>query len=156
MKEPIKLLIQRKDFDIAEELRLLRQQTKGLGAIVNFVGVVRDVNEQQQVAIMELEHYPGMTEKCIAEMTADALERWQLDGITVIHRVGKLSPGEQIVLVAVSAKHRGDAFSGCEFIIDNLKTRAPFWKKELTSEGERWVGARSSDHASAERWHKPD
>lgn len=145
--------VQQQDFDVSAELTLLREQSSQVGAIANFVGVVRDINDQQNVATLELEHYPGMTEKSISDIMAQAAERWQLLGGRVIHRIGKLSPGDQIVLVAVSSLHRGEAFAACEFIMDYLKTRAPFWKKELTPDGERWVDARDSDHSAAERWN---
>ncbi len=144
--------VQKQDFDVSGELALLRQQSSEVGAIANFVGVVRDINDEQKVATLELEHYPGMTEKSISEIMAQAAERWQLLGGRVIHRIGQLSPGDQIVLVAVASLHRGEAFAACEFIMDYLKTRAPFWKKELTPEGERWVDARDSDQSAADRW----
>lgn len=144
--------VQQQDFDISAELALLREQSSEVGAIASFVGVVRDINDEQQVATLELEHYPGMTESSISNIIAQAADRWQLLGGRVIHRIGKLAPGDQIVLIAVSSLHRGEAFSACEFIMDYLKIRAPFWKKELTSQGERWVDARGSDHSAAERW----
>jgi molybdopterin synthase catalytic subunit len=144
--------VQSADFDVSNELQALRQQSKSVGAIASFVGVVRDNNDAQSVAVMELEHYPGMTERTIHEIIEQAAERWQLTGARVIHRIGKLVPGDQIVLVAVSSLHRGEAFQACEFIMDFLKTRAPFWKKELTAEGERWVDARSSDNDALQRW----
>lgn len=146
------LSVQQQDFDVSAELALLREQSSELGAIASFVGVVRDINDDQQVASLELEHYPGMTESSINNITAQAADRWPLLGGRVIHRIGKLVPADQIVLVAVSSLHRSDAFNACEFIMDHLKTRAPFWKKELTPQGERWVDARDSDHSAAERW----
>ena len=144
--------VQAEDFDVNAELARLRGQSAEVGAIASFVGVVRDINEQQRVATMELEHYPGMTERSITDIMEQARQRWQLIGGRVIHRIGKLAPTDQIVLVAVSSRHRGDAFAACEFIMDFLKTRAPFWKKELTPEGERWVEARCSDQQAADRW----
>ncbi|MGK0500678.1 MAG: molybdopterin synthase catalytic subunit [Oceanicoccus sp.] len=144
--------VQAQDFDVSHELQQLRQQSLEIGALASFVGVVRDINDNQQVATLELEHYPGMTEASISEIAQQAADRWPLIAARVIHRVGKLSPADQIVFVAVSSRHRGDAFAACEFIMDFLKTRAPFWKKELTPMGERWVDARSSDQQAAERW----
>lgn len=148
----IDVRVQQDDFDVSAELALLRQQSHAVGALASFVGVVRDNNENLQVATMELEHYPGMTESSIGQIVQEAFQRWPLIGARVIHRIGKLAPGDQIVLVAVSGPHRGEAFAACEFIMDYLKTKAPFWKKELTPEGERWVDARVSDQSSAERW----
>ena len=144
--------VQHQDFDVTTELNTLREQSAEVGAIVNFVGTVRDVNQQQSVTSMELEHYPGMTEKAITEIAQQAEQRWALYGVTVIHRVGLLKPKDQIVLVAVSSMHRGDAFQACEFIMDYLKTLAPFWKKEQTPAGASWVDARESDHTAAKRW----
>lgn len=152
MSDKFSVSIQHEDFDVSEELKGLRRDNHAVGAIANFIGLVRDVNEQQTVATMELEHYPGMTERSISDIIEQAEQRWSLLSARVIHRIGKLKPGDQIVLVAVSSMHRGDAFAACEFIMDFLKTRAPFWKKELTPQGERWVDARSSDHSAAERW----
>jgi molybdopterin synthase catalytic subunit len=147
-----KVTIQSADFDVSSELLALREQSKSVGAIANFVGVVRDCNDAQSVSVMELEHYPGMTERTIEEIIEQANERWQLTGARVIHRIGKLLPGDQIVLVAVGSLHRGEAFQACEYIMDFLKTRAPFWKKERTAEGERWLDARSSDTEALQRW----
>lgn len=144
--------VQQQDFDVSAELALLREQSSEVGAIASFVGVVRDINDEQQVATLELEHYPGMTESSISNIMAQAADRWQLLGGRVTHRIGKLALGDQIVLVAVSSLHRSEAFTACEFIMDYLKIRAPFWKKELTPQGERWVDARGSDHSAAERW----
>jgi len=144
--------VQSDDFDVGEELAQLRGHNAAIGAIASFIGVARNTNDGDAVATLELEHYPGMTEKSIEAIVGEAQARWQLLGATVIHRVGQLLPGDQIVLVAVSSMHRGEAFQACEFIMDYLKTRAPFWKKELTPEGERWVDARSSDQGSADRW----
>jgi len=136
--------VQREDFDAGAEIRALARDPK-VGALASFVGVVREVP-------MTLEHYAGMTEREIAKIVEEARSRWQMMDCTVIHRFGALRPTEQIVLVVVASSHRGDAFAACEFIMDYLKTRAPFWKKESTPEGERWVEARASDDAAADRW----
>lgn len=146
--------VQSEDFDVNAELLALRNASRQVGAIASFVGLVRDINEGDQVATMELEHYPGMTEKSIQKIVDEAYQRWQVLGAKVIHRVGKLEPSDQIVFVAVSSMHRGDAFAACEFIMDYLKTQAPFWKREATPEGERWVEQRETDHQAAQRWHK--
>ena len=148
------VLIQTEDFDVNAELLALRGESRQVGALASFIGLVRDVNEGDDVATMELEHYPGMTEKSIQTIVDEAFQRWQLLGAKVIHRVGKLEPTDQIVFVAVSSMHRGDSFAACEFIMDYLKTRAPFWKREATPEGERWVEQRDSDHDAAARWEK--
>ena len=144
--------IQSEDFDTGRILAELRGGHAGIGAVAAFVGLVRDVNEGDRVSRMSLEHYPGMTEKALAGIVAEAEGRWDLVDVTVVHRVGTLEPSDQIVLVAVASAHRGDAFAACEFIMDFLKTRAPFWKKESSPEGERWVDARDSDTRSAARW----
>ncbi len=144
--------IQTEDFDAGAEIAKLRAGNPKVGAIASFVGVCRDVNDGESVATMTLEHYPGMTEKALAKIVDEAIARWRLVDVTVVHRIGELKPTEQIVLVVVSSGHRGDAFAACEFLMDYLKTRAPFWKKELTPEGARWVEARGSDDAAAARW----
>lgn len=144
--------VQEADFDLSTELAQLRAAQPGVGAIVSFVGTVRDLNEGASVAEMALEHYPGMTELAIQSIIDQARARWELFGALVIHRVGPLLPMEQIVLVAVSSAHRGEAFAACEFIIDFLKTEAPFWKKEQTPEGARWVDARVSDDVALKKW----
>jgi molybdopterin synthase catalytic subunit len=144
--------VQHEDFDAGREIARLRGANPRIGAIASFIGVVRDVNEGDAVAELTLEHYPGMTEKALAKIVAEARSRWDVIDILVIHRVGTLAPTDQIVLVAVTSAHRGDAFAACEFLMDYLKTRAPFWKKERTPEGERWVDARASDDAAAARW----
>jgi len=144
--------VQTEDFDVSVEIAALRRGNPKIGALASFVGVVRDVNDGDSVAALKLEHYPGMTEKAIEAIVADAKARWNIVDVTVIHRVGDLRPLDQIVLVVVAGGHRGDAFAACEFIMDYLKTRAPFWKKEQTSQGARWVEARSSDDEAAERW----
>ena len=146
--------IQTADFDLSTEIAALRSGDLEVGAIVSFVGTVRDMNEGSQVNSMELEHYAGMTEKALADIIVEAKSRWSIHEALVIHRIGKMLPGEQIVLVAVTGQHRGEAFSACEFIMDYLKTAAPFWKKEATPTGEHWVDARSTDDEAMERWHK--
>jgi molybdopterin synthase catalytic subunit len=144
--------IQTEDFDVGAEIAAMRKGNRSIGAVASFVGVVRDVNEGDSVSRMTLEHYPGMTEKSIEEIVTQARSRWNVIDALVVHRVGTLAPTDQIVLVIVASSHRGDAFAACEFIMDYLKTRAPFWKKEQTGEGERWVDARASDDIAAERW----
>ena len=144
--------VQEGDFDVGAEIATLTAGDARAGAVASFVGLVRDVNDGNGVSEMSLEHYPGMTEKALAEIVAEARGRWDIYVTTVIHRVGKLQPTDRIVLVAVSSAHRGEAFAACEFIMDYLKTRAPFWKREVTPEGARWVDARESDDHSAARW----
>ena len=144
--------IQTADFDVSAEIASLRRGNPKIGAIASFVGVVRDVNEGDAVAEMTLEHYPGMTEKAIEEIIGQARGRWNVYDALVIHRVGRLKPTDQIVLVVVTSAHRGEAFTACEFIMDYLKTRAPFWKKESAGGGTRWVEARATDDVAAERW----
>jgi len=146
--------IQTADFDLSAEIAALRSGDLEVGAIVSFVGTVRDMNEGSQVNSMELEHYAGMTEKALADIIVEAKSRWSMHEALVIHRIGKMLPGEQIVLVAVTGQHRGEAFAACEFIMDYLKTAAPFWKKEATPTGEHWVDARSTDDEAMERWRK--
>jgi molybdopterin synthase catalytic subunit len=144
--------IQEPDFDVSSELAALRAGDKRVGAVATFIGVVRDLNDASQVSALTLEHYPGMTEKALAQIVDDAKQRWDIFDALVIHRVGPLKPGDQIVLVAVTSAHRGESFAACQFIMDYLKTRAPFWKKEETPEGERWIEARASDEDAAARW----
>jgi len=144
--------VQAGDFDLGAELAQLRAANPKVGGIVSFVGTVRDLNEGAQVAEMELEHYPGMTEQSIQAIMEQAQARWPIYDALVIHRIGPLKPMEQIVLVAVTSAHRGEAFAACEFIIDYLKTEAPFWKKEQTPEGARWVDARLSDTSALDKW----
>jgi molybdopterin synthase catalytic subunit len=144
--------VRHEDFDTAEEQRRLLGAGGSVGAIATFVGVVRDANELGSLEAMELEHYPGMTERSIQDIVDEAKRRWALAAVRVIHRVGRLSPGEQIVYVGVAGAHRGEAFDACEFIMDYLKTRAPFWKKELADSGSHWVQARDSDDDAAARW----
>ena len=149
---PPRVQIQTEDFDLSAEVAALRAGQPGVGAVASFVGTVRDRNDGLGVSRMELEHYPGMTEKAIEQMIDAAFARFDVIGARVIHRVGPLWPGDQIVLVAVSSAHRGQAFQACEFLMDYLKTQAPFWKKESTAEGERWVDARVADDAALARW----
>lgn len=144
--------IQTQDFDVSAELAALRLGNPGVGAVCCFVGTVRDRNEGDAVSSMELEHYPGMTEKSIEAMVDQAFARFDILGARVIHRVGLLQPLDQIVLVAVTSAHRGQSFLACEFLMDYLKTQAPFWKKEQTPDGARWVDARVSDDAALARW----
>ena len=146
--------VQTADFDLSEEVRLLRAGRPEVGAVVTFVGTVRDMNEGASVAELELEHYPSMTEKALEDIVARACARFHLADALVVHRVGPMQPQEQIVLVVTLSAHRGEAFAGCEFIMDYLKSEAPFWKKEQTPDGARWVDARSSDEAALKRWHQ--
>ena len=148
----MKISVQEADFDVGAEISALRAGNPQIGAVASFIGLVRDLNDGSNVAAMTLEHYPAMTHKALTAIVAEAETRWALLGCTVIHRVGALFPTDQIVLVAVAASHRADAFAACEFIMDYLKTQAPFWKKEQTPEGERWVESRNSDEAAAGRW----
>ena len=144
----MKVSVQKADFDLSAEVKALSSMSKEIGAVASFVGVVRDVP-------MTLEHYPGMTENAIQKIIEEARSRWKVMGCTVIHRYGELQPGDQIVLVAVASAHRGDAFAACEFVMDYLKTRAPFWKKEERADGARWVEAKASDDEAAGRWQPP-
>lgn len=144
--------IQQEDFDAGVELNRLRQLSAKSGAIASFIGAMRDVNDGDEVSDMLLEHYPGMTEKSVVAIIEQAKARWPVNAIQVIHRIGHLSPNEQIVFVGVAASHRGEAFQACEFVMDFLKTQAPFWKKEITNRGERWVDGRYRDSESAARW----
>jgi molybdopterin synthase catalytic subunit len=146
--------VQENDFDISAEIAALRKGDPRVGAVVTFLGTVRDLNDGSQVKEMTLEHYPGMTEKALEEIVAQAKSRWDIYQALVIHRVGPLLPEDQIVLVAVTSAHRGEAFAACEFIMDFLKTAAPFWKKEETPEGGRWVDARVTDETAMARWKK--
>ena len=148
----MKISVQEADFDVGAEISALRAGNPQIGAVASFIGLVRDLNDGSNVAAMTLEHYPAMTHKALTAIVAEAETRWALLGCTVIHRVGALFPTDQIVLVAVASSHRADAFVACEFIMDYLKTQAPFWKKEQTPEGERWVESRNSDEAAAGRW----
>ena len=145
--------VQTEDFDLSAEVAQLRAGDARIGAVAAFVGLVRDINDGAGVSEMTLEHYPGMTEKALEAIVAEARARWALFDALVIHRVGPLGPTDQIVLVAVTSAHRGEAFAACEFIMDYLKTRAPFWKREVTPAGARWVDARESDDSAAARWN---
>ena len=151
----VRVSIQTQDFDLSTEVATLRAGQPGVGAVCSFVGTVRDHNEGSAVSTMELEHYPGMTEKAIEAMVDEAHRRFDMLGARVIHRVGLLQPCDQIVLVAVASAHRGQSYLACEFLMDYLKSHAPFWKKEQTPEGARWVDARVSDDAAAARWGLP-
>lgn len=144
--------VQAADFDVGAELAALRANDARVGALASFLGLVRDINDGASVSGMTLEHYPGMTEKALDAIVAEAKGRWDIYDALVIHRVGPLKPCDQIVLVAVTSAHRGEAFAACEFIMDYLKTRAPFWKKEDTPDGGRWVDARETDDGAAARW----
>jgi molybdopterin synthase catalytic subunit len=146
--------VQVQDFDVAREIAQLRAGNAKVGAVAAFIGIVRDLNDASEIRTLTLEHYPGMTEKALAGIVAEATGRWPIHDALVVHRVGTLEPTDQIVLVAVTAAHRGDAFAACEFIMDYLKTKAPFWKKEDTPAGERWVEARTSDDDAAARWQR--
>jgi molybdopterin synthase catalytic subunit len=146
--------IQEKDFDLSAEIAALRKGDPRVGAVVSFLGTVRDMNEDSEVQELTLEHYAGMTEKALEEILSQAKSRWDIYQALVIHRIGPLLPEDQIVLVAVTSAHRGEAFAACEFIMDFLKTAAPFWKKENTPEGTRWVDARVTDDVAMARWEK--
>ena len=147
-----RVAIQQQDFELSAEIAALRQGDARVGAVCSFVGTVRDRNEGDAVATLELEHYPGMTEKSIEAMIDAAMARFDIYAARVVHRVGLLQPLDQIVLVAVTSAHRGESFQACEFLMDYLKTQAPFWKKEVTPAGSRWVEARVSDDAALARW----
>jgi molybdopterin synthase catalytic subunit len=144
--------VQHEPFDPGAELNALHQANTGVGAVVGFVGYVRDFNDGLEVRGMLLEHYPGMTEKALDKIVLEAAQRWPLLKLEILHRVGTLEPGEPIVFVGVASAHRQAAFQACDFVMDYLKTRAPFWKKESTEHGARWVEGRESDHAAAQRW----
>jgi molybdopterin synthase catalytic subunit len=144
--------VQSDDFDVGAEIARMRAGNAKIGAVASFIGVVRDLNEGNAVSELVLEHYPGMTEKALQKIVDEARARWELYDVLVIHRVGRLLPTDQIVLVITASAHRGEAFSACEFLMDYLKTRAPFWKKEQTPSGSRWVDARESDDTAATRW----
>ncbi|HOZ65009.1 MAG TPA: molybdenum cofactor biosynthesis protein MoaE [Burkholderiaceae bacterium] len=147
-----RVVIQTADFSLATEIEALRANNKGVGAVCSFIGTVRDRNDGQSVSTMELEHYPGMTEKSIEAMIDEAFKRFDILGARVIHRVGLLQPLDQVVMVAVTSSHRGSSFQACEFLMDYLKTQAPFWKKEQTPAGARWVDARVTDDAALAKW----
>ncbi|HTQ98832.1 MAG TPA: molybdopterin synthase catalytic subunit MoaE [Candidatus Acidoferrum sp.] len=148
----VTIRIQPEDFDIGAETARLRQLTDNTGAIATFTGLVRDLQDGNRIEALLLEHYPGMTEKSLRKIVEDAHVRWPLLGVTVVHRIGELKPGDQIVFVAVSSAHRAAAFAACEFIMDYLKTKAPFWKKCRQPDGEHWIAAKDSDQAASDRW----
>ena len=148
----MKISVQAEDFDPGAECAAISRGRTDIGAVASFVGLVRDANEGAGISRLTLEHYPAMTGKALADIVEQARGRWDVMDATVIHRVGELRPGDNIVLVVVASAHRGDAFAACEFIMDFLKTRAPFWKKEETPGGRRWVDARESDDRAAEKW----
>lgn len=153
MSIPVHIQVQETDFDVSAELKRMSAHDRTIGALVSFVGLVRDINEDQSVSAMTLEHYAGMTEKALAEIAQQAQQRWPLQGITIIHRVGELLPSEQIVLVITASRHRHAAFESADFLMDFLKSKAPFWKKENTADGARWVDARESDEIALARWN---
>ena len=144
--------VQHEDFDVGVEIAALRSSNPSIGAVVSFIGIVRDSNEGAAVGAITLEHYPGMTEKSLGAICDQAKARWTLDDVLIVHRVGTLAPSDQIVLVVTTSSHRGDAFAACQFVMDYLKTDAPFWKKETTGDGMRWVEARDGDTRARERW----
>jgi molybdopterin synthase catalytic subunit len=146
--------VQREDFDIGAELDALTRGKTGIGGVASFVGLVRDIAGGKPVGAMTLEHYPGMTERQLEAIAAEARQRWPLDDVLIIHRFGRLAPGDRIVLAATTSAHRDAAFASCEFLVDWLKTKAPFWKLEETPEGPRWVEAQASDDAAATRWQR--
>jgi len=155
MSDRQRVRVQTEDFDVGAELARLRAGRPEIGALAAFVGLVRDLSDGSTVSGMELEHYPAMTQKALEGIVEQARARWNIFDALVIHRVGRLKPTDQIVLVAVAGAHRGDVFQACEFIMDYLKTQAPFWKKEQTAAGSRWVDARISDDVAAARWEQP-
>jgi molybdopterin synthase catalytic subunit len=148
--------VQTTDFDVAAELTAMRTASADIGAVVTFIGQVRDINDGNTINTLTLEHYPGMTERALEQIEQQAAARWQISHSLIIHRVGTLKPLDQIVLVAVASAHRGEAFKACEFMMDYLKTQAPFWKKEATPDGERWVEAKISDDEAQSRWNNHD
>ena len=150
----MKVLVQREDFDCGAEIELVARGNAKVGAVASFVGLVRDLNEDAAVRTMTLEHYPGMTEKALEDIEAEAHRRWTLEATLIVHRYGRLEAGDRIVLVAVGSPHRDAAFEACEFLVDWLKTKAPFWKLEETPAGEQWVEAHEGDDAAAARWAK--
>jgi molybdopterin synthase catalytic subunit len=144
--------LQREDFDLGQELRRIRADRRDIGALVSFTGLVRDRQGSTPVAGMDLEHYPAMTQRSLEAIERQAMDRWPLQAALIIHRYGALVPGDQIMMVATASAHRAAAFEAAEFLMDYLKSRAPFWKKETSPEGDRWVDARESDEAALERW----
>lgn len=156
MVQAAKVQVRQEPFDAGVEQRLLLAGRSDIGAVVSFTGLVRDFNERPDVTALTLEHYPGMTESALCEIVTEAEARWPLQGVRVIHRVGRMTPGDPIVLVVVASAHRREAFEACDFIMDFLKTRAPFWKKEHSGSGDYWVAERDSDHQDASRWESDD
>ena len=152
MSARLTVSVQEEDFDFKHEYALLVSNDKGVGAVVAFIGMVRDLNLAQDVVALELEHYPGMTEKSLLHIAEQAAQRWSLQAARIVHRVGKMYPGDQIVMVLTASAHRGDAYEANQFMMDYLKTEAPFWKKEWTPEGPRWIEARDSDDHAASKW----
>jgi molybdopterin synthase catalytic subunit len=150
----IRISVQQEDYSIGEQVDLLRKGRNDIGAIVTFSGLVRDLNEGDAINSLSLEHYPGMTEKQLGQIAREAEQRWPLQAITILHRVGELHPGDQIVLVITASQHRQAAYEANEYIMDYLKTRAPFWKKESLKSGSRWLGERNSDEKATERWKR--
>ncbi len=148
-----KIAIQEEDFSLADEVQLLEQDNEQDGAVVTFCGRVRNKNLGENIKGLFLEHYPGMTEKALSDIVTIAAQKWRINRVTIIHRIGQLYVGDQIVFVGVTSKHRHDAFAANEFIMDFLKVKAPFWKKELSDTGERWLDARQSDHDKAKQWN---
>ena len=148
----MKIAIQQEDFDVADEVRRLRDENQNTGAVVTFSGLVRETDDERKVQSLTLEHYPGMTETSLEKIIQEAEERWPIQDVTIIHRIGELQAGEQIVFVAVAGLHRKAAFAACEFIMDFRKTRAPFWKKCRDEQGETWVEAKDSDLEASKRW----
>lgn len=144
--------VQREDFDVGAELQALSAGNHRIGGVTSFVGLVRDLSDGSDVRRMTLEHYPGMTEQALQEIEAEARRRWPLEAVTIVHRYGPLDPGDRIVLVAVASSHRDAAFDACRFLMDWLKTKAPFWKLEDTGKGARWVAAKDSDEQAAQKW----
>ena len=152
MSARLTVSVQQGDFDFKHEHALLVSEDKGVGAVVAFIGMVRDLNLAEDVVALELEHYPGMTEKSLLRIAEQAAQRWSLQAARIVHRVGKMYPGDQIVMVLTASEHRGDAYEANQFMMDYLKTEAPFWKKEWTPEGPRWIEARDSDDHAAAKW----
>jgi len=151
----IRITIQENDFSLEQEISRLRGDRRDIGAVVSFTGLVRDLNHGDAVSLMSLEHYPGMTENQLQEIAQQAESRWPLQGITIIHRVGTLAPGDQIVLVITASNHRAAAYESNQYIMDFLKTKATFWKKETLGDSTRWVESRNSDEAATDKWEKP-
>ena len=150
------IFVQTEDFDLGDELKKMTAGKTNIGGLCSFVGLVRDIADNDTISAMTLEHYPGMTEKSLVKIEEEALNRWDLDNTLIIHRYGRLEPGEQVVLVAAASAHRGAAFEACHFLIDWLKTKAPFWKLEYTREGGKWVDAKISDDVASSCWNKAD